>query len=794
MKRIMYTIAIILTFKTGYGQTILTEGDIAITGVNLDDNDQFSFVLLKDITAGTEIHFADTGWNIFGEFEGYNAVTGEVSEGVITWSATTDLLCGAVVVIEKVGASNTLIVSSGTASVTDNGFGLSKVGDQVIAFQGSTDEPTFLYAVHLGNTTGWTDATNTNSSAVPAGLTEGVNAIYIGSLDNQVYNCAVSVGRTEILASVANTTNWSGSSSVRQSLGTCMYTCNTLGSCSETVTYNGTWSNGKGPDLTSEVIIAANYDTSGGNEFSACSLTVNEDVTLTIGENSYVEVENNVEVNGTLTVLSSGNFVQNSANGLFTLNGSASVVKHTPAKAKWYYYTYWSSPVVSETIEEAFPNTPESRRFYFDAAGYLDANNDGVEDNGTAWRIAAGTMTPGTGYIATESTFHLSGATGTANFEGQFNTGDITTNIVHNAANVGGSWNLIGNPYPSAIDFIAFQQANASVIDGVAYFWSQASPPEKTNPGTAVYNFNTNDYATFTVGSGGAAGTSGVTPTKYVPSAQSFFVVGLANDHATFTNAMRMADGISNSQFFKNSHTKRKVEKLDNKLWVNLTSDNGVFNQVLVAYVNGATNTDDGLYFDAPKLIVNEAAILYSKIENSNKSFMIQGRAANSLEEDNEAVKLGFKTNIEVATLYKLSLADIQGEFLTNSRIYLKDNLLHKIHDLSGSDYTFTSEVGEFNDRFEITYKNTLLSTPNNFESSKSLKIISLEDDSVQFSVSNNLEITSIEIYDVFGRSLCKFKGKRNVETFRLSNLRTSVFVAKVELSNGIVIHKKALK
>jgi hypothetical protein len=46
------------------------------------------------------------------------------------------------------------------------------------------------------------------------------------------------------------------------------------------------------------------------------------------------------------------------------------------------------------------------------------------------------------------------------------------------------------------------------------------------------------------------------------------------------------------------------------------------------------------------------------------------------------------------ATLYKLSIAQLKGDFLTSNPIYLKDNFLNKIHNLETSDYSFTSEVG----------------------------------------------------------------------------------------------------
>jgi hypothetical protein len=136
----------------------------------------------------------------------------------------------------------------------------------------------------------------------------------------------------------------------------------------------------------------------------------------------------------------------------------------------------------------------------------------------------------------------------------------------------------------------------------------------------------------------------------------------------------------------------------------------------------------------------------------------------------------------------------LQGDFLNSNAVYLKDNLLNTLHDLSASDYTFTSEVGEFNDRFEIVFSAASLSTDDITLNSKALKIIELENDNVQFSVSDDLSIKNVSVYDLLGRQLYNFKGNNNTEVFKLSNLSSSVFIAKVELSDGDIITKKAFK
>jgi hypothetical protein len=578
--------------------------------------------------------------------------------------------------------------------------------------------------------------------------------------------------------------------------------------CSSTVTWDGfNWSP-TAPSSSTEVIINGDYDSAPAinGSFSACSLTINPTYRLTVGNNSFVDIENDVIVDGELSVQTTGNFVQNDDLGTFTIgaSGYAQVNKQTASKAKWYYYTYWSSPVVGQTIGNAFPNVDGDRRFWFNAANYLDQHTvgttngipDDIDDNGDDWQYAyAGdVMQPGVGYASTEARFHFPNSAGSATFIGEFNNGDIDVAIYNNPLNTIGSWNLIGNPYPSAIDFNAFQTANSSVIDGTVYFWSQATPPSSANAGNQNLNFSKNDYAIYTAGSGGIkVDANGVMPNGFVPSGQSFFIAGLTNGTATFTNAMRVANGTSNSQFFKGTKTKKSTSITDNKLWVNLTSNNGVFNQILIAYVDGATNDDDGLFYDAPKLPSDAAATLYSKIEGSNKNFGIQGKDASSLNES-EIINLGFKTTINVATTYTLSIEQLQGDFLNNTPVYLEDTLLNKIHDLSASDYSFTSAVGEFNSRFKIVFTNKTLSNTNVALNNNSLKIIDLDNDYVQFKTTNNLSITQVNIYDLLGRELYAFKGNNTTETYKFTNLKNSVYVAKVTLLNGTTITKKAFK
>ena len=250
-----------------------------------------------------------------------------------------------------------------------------------------------------------------------------------------------------------------------------------------------------------------------------------------------------------------------------------------------------------------------------------------------------------------------------------------------------------------------------------------------------------------------------------------------------------MRDTGNNTQFFRMAE-----DTQPNKLWINLTSDNGVFNQIAIGYVDGATNGDDGMYYDAPRNLSTGAySILYSIITESDKKFAIQGKNPNSLTLD-EVIPLGFYTSIEEATIYKLSIAQFEGDFFANQTVYVKDNLLNLYHDLSAADYPFTSETGEFNERFEIVFQTQTLAIGEVDIQPNDVSIIELTNGHVKFTVGHNLSIQSVEIFDMLGRQLYNLPGSNATEIYNLTNLSQAAYVAKVTLSNGQTVTKRAVK
>lgn len=210
---------------SGYSQ--LTQGDIAFTGYHATPNspqsDGFSFVLLKNMSAGTVIHFTDNAWGNDGSFR--------PGEYTVSFSLGTAQLAGTEITIAGIPAGTaaaTFIAGGSAGTCSGNMPGLSANGDQVIAYQSTTVGVapfTFISAIHMNVYNGTpdpsvTDATNwdnlistsqsANSSFIPTGLSTGTNALWIGTQgnigserNNARFNCATATAGGANLLTIA---------------------------------------------------------------------------------------------------------------------------------------------------------------------------------------------------------------------------------------------------------------------------------------------------------------------------------------------------------------------------------------------------------------------------------------------------------------------------------------------------------------------------------------------------------------------------------------------------------------
>jgi len=208
MKKIGLLSLTLIICGIAWGQSTLNPGDIAIISMYTDNPDTFAFVLMVDIQAGTQIRFTDAGWLQTGGFR-----TG--AEGCWTYTAPTDLPSGMVIGFDTLDPS----WSYYTSTIMTGAFSLATAGDQVIAFQGTDVAPTPIYALNNDTTGGnaWqSNATNSNTSALPTGLIVGYSAVgMFPEKDNVAYNGITSGTKAELLAAIGNPANWVGDDATR---------------------------------------------------------------------------------------------------------------------------------------------------------------------------------------------------------------------------------------------------------------------------------------------------------------------------------------------------------------------------------------------------------------------------------------------------------------------------------------------------------------------------------------------------------------------------------------------------
>ena len=201
-KNYFFTLLISLCFNgLLFSQTTLSPGDIVIIEMQGDGTDGFRFVPLVDLEAGTTIRFTDNGWlgTALRSGEGtvlYTAPTGGVSMG-----------------------TNIRYNVGGTTDFTLDGsdLNIASSGDQILAYQGETASPTFIFAAS-GSSTVWHTGTNdSNQTDLPSGLTDGINAITLGAgdgaeseYDNIYYTGITSGSKASLLAAVSASGNWVG--------------------------------------------------------------------------------------------------------------------------------------------------------------------------------------------------------------------------------------------------------------------------------------------------------------------------------------------------------------------------------------------------------------------------------------------------------------------------------------------------------------------------------------------------------------------------------------------------------
>ncbi len=522
------------------------------------------------------------------------------------------------------------------------------------------------------------------------------------------------------------------------------------------------------PDAVAKTVTVA----SGGR------LTVNTNNTLTVTDGF---VNNNASnlvpiikpQEYYVTIESDGNLIQENDEA----SNTGTVTVKRIARMKRQDYTYWSSPVSGQNLKTFSPNTLDNRFYTY------NESNDGFVEIAPAANVfgnnsLGGFESAAKGYtIRAYNNYPTSGAvqTFTGIFTGAPNNGNITFPLKQEGA----GYNLVGNPYPSNIDFDELFSNNSSVISNAAYFWTNV------NPYVADGVYSANNYAQYVNGTGTPAQNDSLdkAPTNIIKPGQGFLVQAEADNVAlNYNNSIRTSetDGI----FFNSKGV--PSSKVKDRYWLKLSTPLNNFNTIAVVYskdaVNGFSRKDDG------RLLQTGSDSFYSIPDDGDYRLAIQGREYSLLQSD--VVPLGaifYQTGT-----HTISLSRSEGIFADGQNIYLKDYQTGILTNLSEGSYTFKASKGESTGRFEIIYNHR------RYQGKGALAVDTLQKDNLyvykdgdDFVIrSQNKKITGLEVYDTSGRLVYKTSSNSTEIMLRSEKLNSGMYILKINRGEEVTSKK----
>lgn len=364
------------------------------------------------------------------------------------------------------------------------------------------------------------------------------------------------------------------------------------------------WVGGVRPTLTDNVVIpvsAHNPVIIPGSAGSCNSLIIDNGASLTLHSDG---------TSGTASLLT---------NGTITNNGTINVERYI-TDGKWH--------LISSPISDATANIFSGE--------YLQYYNGSWNDI----TVGSTSLTSVKGYSLWDVT-----KSSTYTFTGNLNSGDQSIGI--SSANDG--WNLLGNPYPSPIDW--------SLLDdtyGAVYYWDS----ENSN------------YVSWNNGSG-----AGV---QYVPAMQGFWINTPSDGTFSLNNTHRTHNGTTT--YYKN----REVPSNYIELQVNGSE---YYDQLFIRINEQATNDFD-FYYDAYKLMSSETAVpqLYSYA--GDEILSIDNRPECQL------IQLGFQCS--ESGNYSINLNQITD--ITS--VILEDTKTGMLHNMQNGSYEFEHLTSDDDQRF----------------------------------------------------------------------------------------------
>lgn len=474
--------------------------------------------------------------------------------------------------------------------------------------------------------------------------------------------------------------------------------------------------------------------------------------------------------------------------------GLGKISVYQEGTAHQFAYNYWCSPVGSNNANTAINNPFRINQLHdplVNTTNPIDSQNaiftgnyNGTSNPLTIAKPWLYTFTAGsvagnwnfvgdTGWIAPGLGFSMKGTSGSNNnqaydFRGKPNNGKISNAVAAS------QWTLIGNPYPSALDALAFihDADNVNAITGSLYFWEQDLTI--LSHVTADY---VGGYASYTISSDGTVETftpapfntynsngtinnsgnpttssSGKAVKRFLPIGQGFMVEGKSGTTGVVTtkNSHRAfyKESDSESEFFKSSTPLANLTSAlptnYKRFRINLDFGNNYTRQLVQTFhSNATTGFDYGLESKCLNILSSDA------YWETNSVFYISQALSFSPQ-----VTVPITIKISADTSVRFRLFDVQN-FDANQSIYLYDNSNGNYYDLSDANLELNLAAGLYTNRFEIRFVNSTLSLEDETVDNNNLNVFYKKTTSqIQIINQSNLVITKLELYDLSGKMI----------------------------------------
>ena len=515
----------------------------------------------------------------------------------------------------------------------------------------------------------------------------------------------------------------------------------------------------------------------------ANSLTLSANTQLTVNTGATLSVEGIIDADATatLTVQNNGAILQGTAAA--TNDNSGKIEFHKFSNPLYRLdYTLWSAPITGQTLR-TFSMATSNNRFYV----YKYDTADGITYTEAYWPVD-----PITTYFEEGKSYLIRMPNTLPSVEGYLDTVNPTS-FVFDGTFTGvpnnGSYNLalnqqgnrftgVGNPYPSPISLEAFLTANNGKLanDTGLWFWRKRNNSESESYVTLTLGglvVNPNNGSTLDENLNSFYQGDNSDDTWFIAPGQGFIVQAqpeLTEPSLSFTNTMRRATPGTQAFF-------RSAAGNASRYWLNMVAQNGSGSQALVAYLEQTTLGIDYGY-DGKVFNGGNSVSLYSTATGSKLT--IQARPQ---FEASDIVPMGFSA--PAAGQYTISIDHTEGVFSQGQAIYLKDLQEGVIRNLSLNDYTFTTEAGNFEGRFEIHYQTQALGTTPILDANS--VVVFKQGDAISINTGAAI-IEGVKVFDVRGRQLYSQGGINATETvINNLNVQQQVLIIEIATDKGVV-------